>query len=65
MGPDVLHEVQKPKRSLWAEEQIAAGKFGGEGAGLETAIAGGLHTLLVDEKGTVRHFQLSVSSISY
>ncbi|KAJ2931716.1 hypothetical protein H1R20_g5505, partial [Candolleomyces eurysporus] len=53
MGPDVLHEVPKPKRSVWSEEQSAAGKFGEKDAGLETASAGGLHTLLVDEKGTV------------
>jgi regulator of chromosome condensation len=55
MGPELLGEFPKPKRSVWAEKQIAAGKFGGEGAGLETAFAGGLHTLLVDEKGNVRY----------
>lgn len=53
MGPDVLHEVPKPKRSVWSEEQSEEGKFGEEGAGLESMSAGGLHTLLVDEKGTV------------
>ena len=57
MGPDILHELPKPKRSVWSEEQIAHGKFGGEG-GLESASAGGLHTLLVDEKGTVRDSQI-------
>lgn len=53
MGPDFLGEFGKPKKSAWIEEQIEDGAFGGEGAGLEAVAAGGLHTLLIDEKGTV------------
>ena len=53
MGPDFLGEFGKPKKNAWIEEQIEDGAFGGEGAGLEAVAAGGLHTLLIDEKGTV------------
>ncbi|KAG5648857.1 hypothetical protein DXG03_000206 [Asterophora parasitica] len=53
MGPDVLGELDKPKKSLWVEEQIAKGTFGEEGAGIESVVGGGLHTLFIDEKGTV------------
>lgn len=53
MGTDFLGEFGKPKKSGWIEEQIEEGIFGGEGAGLEAIAAGGLHTLMIDEKGTV------------
>jgi regulator of chromosome condensation len=53
MGSDFLGEFGKPRRNLWIEEQMKKGTLGGEGAGLEAAAAGGLHTLLIDEKGTV------------
>lgn len=53
MGSDFLGEFSKPKKNAWIEEQIGHGAFGGEGAGLEAVAAGGLHTLLIDEKGTV------------
>jgi regulator of chromosome condensation len=53
MGSDLLDEIPKPKRSLWIEEQMEMGTFGGEGAGLEAIAAGGLHSLLLDENGTV------------
>lgn len=56
MGPDVLGEMSKPRRNPWVEEQITKGTFGGEGAGVESIAAGGLHTLFVDEKGTVRWY---------
>jgi len=56
MGPDVLGELSKPRRNPWVEEQIAKGTFGGEGAGVESIAAGGLHTLFIDEKGTVRWY---------
>lgn len=59
MGPDVLDELSKPRRNPWVEEQIEKGTFGGEGAGLESVAAGGLHTLFTDEKGTVRCLLLS------
>lgn len=54
MGPDFLGEQDKPKRSVWAEQQIQTGTFGEIGAGLESIVAGGLHSLFIDEKGTVR-----------
>ena len=53
MGPNFLGELPKPKKNAWIEEQIEHGAFGGEGAGLEAVAAGGLQTLLIDEKGTV------------
>lgn len=53
MGPDVLGELDKPKRNAWVEEQIQDGTFGEVGAGIESVVAGGLHTLFIDEKGTV------------
>ncbi|KAJ8515345.1 hypothetical protein ONZ45_g7233 [Pleurotus djamor] len=53
MGPDVLGELDKPRKNPWAEAKMQSGEFGEEGAGLETIAAGGLHTLFVDEKGTV------------
>ncbi|CAL1701214.1 unnamed protein product [Somion occarium] len=53
MGPDILAEFDKPRKSTWVEKKIEEGAFGEEGAGLEAVAAGGLHTLFVDEKGTV------------
>ncbi|KAA1478132.1 RCC1/BLIP-II [Dentipellis sp. KUC8613] len=54
MGTDALGEFSKPKRNLWIEEKIGEGVFGDEpGAGLIAIAAGGLHTLFVDEKGTI------------
>lgn len=54
MGPDFLGEYAKPKQNLLVKEKIEEGDFGGEGAGLESVAAGGMHTLFVDEKGRVR-----------
>lgn len=53
MGTGFLGEFGKPKKSAWLEAQIAEGSLGGKGAGLEAVAAGGLHTLFIDEKGTV------------
>ncbi|KAL0573115.1 hypothetical protein V5O48_008837 [Marasmius crinis-equi] len=53
LGPDLLDELDKPKKHTWAEQQMVAGTFGEEGAGLETVAAGGMHSLFVDEKGTI------------
>jgi regulator of chromosome condensation len=53
MGPDVLGELVKPRKNAWIERKIEEGVFGGEGAGIECVAAGGLHTLFIDEKGTV------------
>ena len=53
MGEDALGEYEKPQRNKLVEQKMEEGVFGGEGAGLETAAAGGMYTLFVDEKGTV------------
>ncbi len=53
MGPDVLGELDKPRRHPWAEQQMQDGAFGSEGAGLEALAAGGMHSLFIDESGTV------------
>jgi hypothetical protein len=58
MGPDRLGEYDKPTRNKWVQEQIEDGVFGVEGAGIESIAAGGLHTVSIDEKGTVRFFQV-------
>ncbi|KAL1660141.1 regulator of chromosome condensation 1/beta-lactamase-inhibitor protein II [Schizophyllum commune] len=53
MGPDYLGEFDKPKKNAWVEEGIEDGKFGEEGAGIESVASGGLHSVFVDERGTV------------
>lgn len=53
MGPDVLGEIQKPRKNPWVEEKMQEGEFGEEGAGLVAIAAGGLHSVFSDEKGTV------------
>ncbi|PAV20470.1 RCC1 BLIP-II [Pyrrhoderma noxium] len=53
MGPEYLDEFDKPKKNPWFEKKIEEGIFGGEGAGIESIAAGGLHSLFVDEKGTI------------
>lgn len=52
-GADQLGEFTIPKRNTYFEKKMEEGVFGGEGAGLEAIAAGGLHTLFIDEKGTV------------
>lgn len=53
MGSDVLGELPKPRKNAWVEEGIKDNIFGPDGAGIEAIAAGGLHTIFVDEKGTV------------
>ena len=53
MGADFLGEYDKPTRNKWVEKNIEEGVFGGSGASLEAVAAGGLHSLFLDEKGTV------------
>lgn len=53
MGPDILAELDKPRKNPWVEKKIEEGAFGEEGASLEAIAAGGLHTLFIDERGTV------------
>ncbi|KAJ3822092.1 regulator of chromosome condensation 1/beta-lactamase-inhibitor protein II, partial [Lentinula raphanica] len=53
LGVDAA-EYARPKLHLWAKNQMSEGGFGPEpGAGLVSVAAGGMHTLLLDEKGTV------------
>ncbi|KAG2115974.1 regulator of chromosome condensation 1/beta-lactamase-inhibitor protein II [Suillus discolor] len=52
-GADQLGEFAVPKRNTCFEKKMEEGAFGGQGAGLEAIAAGGLHTLFIDEKGTV------------
>jgi regulator of chromosome condensation len=57
MGPSYLDELSKPTRNTWIEERIAQGVFGPEpGSGIVGVAAGGLHSLFIDENGTVCSF---------
>lgn len=49
-GQEIL---SRPRRSHYVERKITEGAFGEVGAGLETIAAGGMHSLMVDERGTV------------
>ncbi|KAN0116125.1 Regulator of chromosome condensation 1/beta-lactamase-inhibitor protein II [Russula decolorans] len=54
MGPSFLDELSKPTRNTWVEEKITQGVFGsGPGSGIVGVVAGGLHSLFIDENGTV------------
>ena len=53
LGPNVLDEISKPRKSSWAEKEMDTGTFGEPGAGLESVAGGGMHSLFIDEKGTV------------
>lgn len=64
-APNALGELTKPTRNKLVEQMIADGKFGGKGAGFEVVAAGGMSTLLVDEKGTVRGTIFLYTRISY
>ncbi|KAI0647515.1 RCC1/BLIP-II [Trametes meyenii] len=50
---DYNEEIAKPRKNPFVAEKIEEGAFGDEHAGLESVAAGGLHTLLLDEKGTI------------
>jgi len=57
MGTNHLDELSKPTRNTWVEEKIAQGVFGpGPGSGIVGVAAGGLHSLFIDENGTVCSF---------
>jgi regulator of chromosome condensation len=47
------NEWDKPKRNTFVEQMAAEGAFGVGGAGLEAVAAGGMHSLAIDENGTV------------
>ncbi|OBZ67722.1 Protein pim1 [Grifola frondosa] len=46
-------DLDKPRRNPYVDKKIEERAFGVDGAGLEAIAAGGLHTLFIDEKGTV------------
>ncbi|KAG5635990.1 hypothetical protein H0H81_009440 [Sphagnurus paluster] len=50
---ELFIEKRVPKRNLWFDAQTTAGAFGEKGAGIEAIAAGGLHTMFIDENGTV------------
>ncbi len=54
MGENSLGELEKPQRNKLVEQKMQEGVYGEEGAGLEAVAAGGMYSLFVDEKGTVR-----------
>jgi regulator of chromosome condensation len=57
MGPSYLDELSKPTRNTWVEEKITQGVFGsGPGSGIVGVVAGGLHSLFIDENGIVCSF---------
>ena len=51
---DYNQEINKPRKNAFVANHIEEETFGGDEAGLESIAAGGLHTLFIDEKGTVR-----------
>ena len=64
LGMDYSQEINKPRKNAFVTNEIEEGTFGGDEAGLESIAAGGLHTLFVDEKGTVRnHLCICMSAI--
>ncbi|OSD08385.1 RCC1/BLIP-II protein [Trametes coccinea BRFM310] len=50
---DYNQEISKPRKNAFVAEKIEEDAFGDDNAGLESVAAGGLHTLLLDEKGTI------------
>jgi regulator of chromosome condensation len=66
MGPAYLDELSKPTRNTWIEEKISQGVFGpGPGSGIIAVAAGGLHSLFIDENGTVCASHVDNSLIAY
>lgn len=65
LGPEVLAELPKPRRHTWMEKKMEGGILGEPGAGIESVAAGGLHTVFIDEKGTVCQIRYFISSISH
>ncbi|KAG9095608.1 hypothetical protein FRC06_009628 [Ceratobasidium sp. 370] len=51
MGPDATGEYPRPRMQKFFKTASDEGKLGGEGAGIESLAAGGMHTLAVDEAG--------------
>ncbi|KIY47664.1 RCC1/BLIP-II protein [Fistulina hepatica ATCC 64428] len=59
LGFDIPAGANKPKRNTWVERMIEEGQFGGQGAGLVSVAAGGMHSLFVDEAGSVWSFGIN------
>lgn len=53
LGPDAFGDIVKPRLHAWVDQAVKDGKLGGEGAGIESVSAGGMHTLMIDEAGKV------------
>ncbi|KAH8804065.1 regulator of chromosome condensation 1/beta-lactamase-inhibitor protein II [Flagelloscypha sp. PMI_526] len=53
MGPDHLGEFNKPKENNWLKHKVSDNVLGDHDAGLETVVAGGMHSLFVDENGII------------
>lgn len=54
LGKELKSGVDKPKKNRWMTQKMEEGAFGHEpGAGLESIASAGMHSLFVDEKGTV------------
>ena len=59
MGTEVTHEINRPRLHPWIELAVQGNLLGdGNGAGIEAACAGGMHSLVIDEVGRVRVLQL-------
>ncbi|THH04495.1 hypothetical protein EW145_g5480 [Phellinidium pouzarii] len=54
MGTDVIGELSEPHPHAWVETAVQSNLLGmEEGAGIEQACAGGMHSLIIDEAGKV------------
>ncbi|KDQ21657.1 hypothetical protein BOTBODRAFT_26088 [Botryobasidium botryosum FD-172 SS1] len=53
LGITELGSIPAPTLHSWFEGAIQSGILGDEGAGLEKVVAGGMHTLAIDEEGRV------------
>ncbi|KAK7679587.1 hypothetical protein QCA50_017298 [Cerrena zonata] len=57
LGKELKSGVDKPKKNRWMTLKMEEGAFGHEpGAGLESVESAGMHSLFVDEKGTIWSF---------
>lgn len=53
LGVDEMNEIGRPKLHTWIEDAITNEKLG-KGAGIESIIAGGMHSLAISTSGKVR-----------
>lgn len=54
MGTENLGEFSRPQKNTVIEDMMKAGRFGSKGLGLVAVAAGGMASLFIDTKGTVR-----------